>query len=429
MPPILAQIKHVVVVMLENRSCDNLCGWLYASQAPSLFLPAGSSAAFDGLNPRTFNPSNADYFHGNPPISVAAGQGVQSSTVPNPDPQETFDNVTRQIYGPDGFTPAPLNPMQGFVINYATVDGVGDPGQIMQAHLPSQVPVLSQLARDYAICDAWFASVPSQTWPNRAFVHAGTSNGRVNNGEPPDPLQWDVATIFNVLSSLNIGWAVYSDTILTPSLTRTMFPKLWGDESAGNFHGFQAFEDDCGGGTLPRYAFIEPSFLVEPNDAHPPHDVEAAEQFLARIWNAVSASPCWNETLLIITFDEHGGCHDHVFPPTGAIPPDAASSAGDEDFGFDRFGVRVPTILASPYIQAGTVFRSPTTVPYDHHVHSRHAARLVEYSRFRNAVQQTDQRRTDPRAGADPDRGAHRRAHSVCAQYDDHAGVGRRGAE
>ncbi len=365
MASILGQIKHLVVVMLENRSLDNLCGWLYSSQAPNLFLPGDSPAAFDGLTTAMFNPSNADYFAGKPAVPVFAAQGASSATAPDPDPQETFDDVTRQIYGPDGWSSAPPHPMQGFVLDYATVSGVGDPGRIMQAHLPSQVPVLSQLALGFAISDAWFAPVPSQTWPNRAFAHTGTSNGRVNNGEPPDPLQWDVPTIFNVLSSQNVEWAVYSDTLITPSLTRTMFPALWGEEAGDHFHGFGAFEQDCAGGTLPHYSFLEPSFLVEPNDAHPPHDVGAAEQLLLRIWNAVSTSPAWNETLLIITFDEHGGCHDHVLPP-GAVPPDAAGTPGDEGFGFDRFGVRVPTILVSPYIQAGTVFRSPTSVAFDH---------------------------------------------------------------
>jgi phospholipase C len=367
MPAILGQIEHIVVVMLENRSLDNVCGWLYSSGTPpSLFLPAGSRAAFDGLDASIFNPSNSDYFRGAAPIRVPVVHGTTRSTVPDPDPEETFSNVTWQIYGPDGVSPNPAHPMQGFVLNYALAAGATDEAQIMQAYTPDQLPVLTQLARSFAVSDAWFASVPSQTWPNRAFAHAGTSNGRVNNGEPPDPLEWDVPTIFSVLTRNTISWSVYSDTILTPSLTRTMFPKLWDGHLSAQFRGFQDFEDACASDALPAYSFIEPSFLVDPNDAHPPHDVEAAEQFLYRIWNAVSRSPGWKETLLLITFDEHGGCPDHVLPPTGAQSPDPASSPGDDGFRFDRFGVRVPTILVSPYIRAGTVFRSNTAVPYDH---------------------------------------------------------------
>ncbi len=102
---------------------------------------------------------------------------------------------------------------------------------------------------------------------------------------------------------------------------------------------------------------------------HPPHDVAAGDAFLYAIWEAVSRSPAWASTLLIITFDEHGGCYDHVLPPLGAVSPDTASNPGDEGFRFDRFGVRVPTILVSPFIEPGTVFRASATdsgTPHDH---------------------------------------------------------------
>src|SRR5208337_3914318 len=231
---------------------DNMCGWLYSgSTQPSLFLPAGSRASFDGLTADMFNPSNLDFFDGKPPVAVYVAQGVASSTVPNPDPHETFVNVTQQLYGPKGDVSSTNYAMQGFVVNYASVDGVTSPNQIMQAHIPIEIPVISQLAQSFAISDAWFASVPSQTWPNRAFVHAGTSNGHVDNGSTPDPLQWNVPTIFNVLTRQHVSWAVYSDTIITPSLTRTMFPTLWDAHLSGNFHGFQDFEDACGVNALP----------------------------------------------------------------------------------------------------------------------------------------------------------------------------------
>ena len=126
-----------------------------------------------------------------------------------------------------------------------------DPTQIMQCRGPAELPVLSTLARSYAVSDAWFASVPSQTWPNRAFAHAGTSNGRVDNGNPPDPLDWNVPTIFNVLESIGAAWCVYSDTALTPSLTRTMFPKLWDPRLDARFRGFDGFIEDCAHGALP----------------------------------------------------------------------------------------------------------------------------------------------------------------------------------
>jgi phospholipase C len=255
--------------------------------------------------------------------------------------------------------------MQGFVVNYAQT-GAAEAAQIMQCHSPGQVPVLAMLARSYAVSDAWFASVPSQTWPNRAFAQAGTSNGHVDNGNPPDPLQWNVRTIFNVLDDVKASWAVYRGNLLVPSLTRTMFPQLWPVSFDDHFHVFDQFVADCAHGSLPQYAFVEPSFLIDPNDEHPPHDVNAGEAFLHAVWNAVSTSPDFAKTLLLITYDEHGGCYDHVLPPFGATPPDKASTPGDQGFGFDRFGVRVPAVVVSPWIAAGTVFRSDKPVPYDH---------------------------------------------------------------
>ena len=222
----------------------------------------------------------------------------------------------------------------------------------MEAYLPVQVPVISALAQNYAISDAWFCSVPSQTLPNRSFVHAGTSNGNVDNGDPANPFEWNVPSIFNVLNSIGVSWTVYSDAILTPSLTRTFFPKLWDPFLDDHFKGFGAFQAACANNSLPQYSFIEPMFLLDPNDQHPPHDVSKGEQFLYQIWQAVSESPGWNNILLIITYDEHGGCYDHVLPPMGAAPPDAASAPGKAGFSFDRFGVRVPTILVSPFISS-----------------------------------------------------------------------------
>ncbi len=366
MPQILAGIDHLIVVMLENRSLDSMLGTLHADGSrPSVVLPAGSSPLFDGLAPGLANPSNAGYFTGAPPESVAVAAAVKSSTVPNPDPEETFSNVSYQLFGPGAPSPNPRWPMQGFLINYQQT-GSSNAAQIMQCHATGQVPILVSLARSYAVSDAWFSSVPSQTWANRAFVHAGTSNGHVDNGTVPDPLLWDVTTIFNLLTRLGKSWAVYHDTEVVPALARTQFPQLWPPSLDGNFKPFEDFVDDCANDRLPQYAFLEPSFLIDPNDDHPPHDVNAGEAFLYDTWTALSTSPAFAKSLLVITFDEHGGCYDHVLPPFGATPPDRASTPGDQGFGFDRFGVRVPTVVVSPWIAAGTVFRSDQPVPYDH---------------------------------------------------------------
>lgn len=367
MPKILPQIQNIVVVMFENRSLDNLCGWLYSdpSNQPSLYLPANNPAAYNGLNKNLWNPSNASYFQGQPPNKVPIQQGAANYQIPDPDPEEEFDHVTYQLYGPQGAAPNPNWPMQGFIVDYEN-RGSSDPNQIMQTYTPNQLPVLSALAQSYAISDSWFCSVPTQTLANRAFVHSGTSNGILDNGVIPDPFDFDGPTIFNVLSKMSVGWTVYSDALVVPSLTRTYAPWLWDDSFDDHFQGFDAFQNACANNSLPQYSFVEPRFLLDPNDQHPPHDVGAGDQFLYQIWQAVSESPAWNHILLVIMYDEHGGCYDHVLPPTGAVTPDIRSDPGKEGFRFDRFGVRVPMVVVSPYVQAGTVFRSDTSVPYDH---------------------------------------------------------------
>lgn len=370
---ILPQIKHIIVLMLENRSFDNMCGWLYkqgTALQPSQFLPPSSPQQFNGLKSSYFNPVSEDYFSGKSNETYPVFDQANATNMPDPDPEEGFDDVNIQLFGPEAKNPNPNPkfPNLGFVIDYEkaiTASGIPNiPVQIMEPFSPAQVPVISALATNYAVSDAWFCSVPSDTWPNRSFFHAGTSNGHVVNGTVPDPLQWNVRNIFNVLEEIGASWRVYHDTVIVPSLTWLMFPNLW--PHLDHFSGFDAFQQDCASGNLPQYSFLEPSFLIDPNDEHPPHDVVAGEQFLYKIWQALSGSPAWPESLLMITYDEHGGTYDHVFPPFGATTPDSKSNPGEEGFTFNRFGVRVPTVLISPWIQAGTVFRSPTATPYDH---------------------------------------------------------------
>ena len=332
------------------------------------FHPARQRPSYDGLNAGLWNPSNSTYFQGQSPEKVFVVEGASSTTVPNPDPEEAFDHITFQLYGPQGPAPDPRWPMQGFLVDYESA-GASSPDQLMQCYTPAQVPVMSALARNFAISDLWFCSTPNQTLPNRCFVHAGTANGNVNNREIPNPFDWDVPSIFNVLESMGASWTVFSHTVVTPSLTRAVFPKLWDPFLDEHSQGFAAFQYACSNGSLSSYSFIEPSFLDDTNDEHPPHDVTAGEEFLLAIWQAVSQPPKWSKILLVITYDEHGGCYDHVLPPTNAVTPDQASNAGAEGFRFDRFGVRVPTILVSPCIEPGTVFRagvSDSGTPYDH---------------------------------------------------------------
>jgi phospholipase C len=370
----LARIQHIVVVMLENRSFDNMLGFLYADKGnvPPLNLPALDPASFDGLLPPTnsdvfWNPSNTDFFStaGTAADRVFASSGTTGTapfTVPNPDPNELFSNFNFQIFGTQ--TPAENQQptMLGFLVDYliATGNDLNAAQRIMQSYSPSQVPVLSRLATSYAVCDRWFGSVPAQTWPNRGFVHTGTARGQVSNASP---FAYNTETIYEVLQKTGNSWGIYKDAVL-PSLTKLQYPRL--GLFPFHFHQFAQFQVDARNGTLPSYSYVEPSFAIEPNDQHSPHNVTDGERFLAEVWAAVSTGAHWAQTLLVITYDEHGGCYDHVPPPWGAVIPDAASNPGAQGFRFNRFGVRVPAVVISPLIEAGTVFRSPTGVPFDH---------------------------------------------------------------
>jgi phospholipase C len=376
-------IEHVVVVVMENRSFDNLLGYLYekeGNKAPHV-IPKDTSSNYEGLVEGKYCNTSSE----TDPQTICASQPTTTGPcqskkgpcqsnpfmVPDPDPGESFDNMTFQIYGKsDGGCDMGTGNMSGFLQDYATVAGATNAWQIMQNYSTEQVKVISQLAKSFAVSDHWYASAPCQTWPNRGFVHTGSSDGYINNDIY---LPYDITTIFNVMEDQGISWGVYADILIAlTSLTYIQFlPKLLFHPE--HFHIFSTFESLCSGKDdkkLPTYSFVEPRFLsLEvglPNDYHPPHNVCRGEQFLAKVYNAVKNSPYRDKILLVITFDEHGGCYDHIAPPTGAVAPIPGSISRDGTFNYCRFGVRIPTILVSSYIQPGTVFRSNKDTPYDH---------------------------------------------------------------
>jgi phospholipase C len=170
-----------------------------------------------------------------------------------------------------------------------------------------------------------------------------------------------VPSIFGLMTKSNLSWKIYGYT--SSPLTRLDFPDTVSAPPT-NFGEFKNFQADAAAGTLAAYSFLEPSWGSTGNSQHPNYDVALGEQLIQQVYEALRGGPAWNQTLLIITYDEHGGCYDHVAPPSGAVPPD--STAGEYGFDFTRFGVRVPAVLVSPLIEAGTVFRPPGDMPLDH---------------------------------------------------------------
>lgn len=345
----LKQIDHVVVLMLENRSFDCMLGQLYPS-----------TPGFDGL---TGNESNLDA-DGNA-ICVWNSPGTDPATmsIPTPDPGELWVDINTQLFGSSAVaTPAPAPTMSGFAKNYMAQPNKGaaqnDPKNAMHYFTPEQVPVISKLARQFAVCDRWFASAPCQTWPNRFFVHTGTAAGYENNS--PAHFPYTMETIYNQFELTGtVDWKIYFHDI---AQSKTL-AKLW--LLADHFHFYEAFQRDAAQGTLPAYSFIEPRYFSDwsmPNDQHPPHVVTLGEQLTADVYNTLRNGKAWTKTLLVIIYDEHGGCYDHVAPPA-AVPPSKIASA---PFNFDRYGVRVPAVIVSPYIRQSTVLRAPGAIPYDH---------------------------------------------------------------
>ena len=351
-------IKHVVVVMLENRSFDCMLGMLY---------PSGDR--FDGL---TGTESNVWHKSdgSQQTIQVWKDPALTAKTVciPAPDPGEQFVDIHMQIHGlaADG-TPNTSGPtMGGFVDNYMRqppTTPATDPYSVMHYFTPDQVPVISTLARAFGVSDRWHASAPCQTWPNRFFAHTGTANGYVNNSPTHFPYEMD--TVFNRLSDANQEWRIYfHDMPQTATLS-----KIWGDMFTSHFLDFDTdFVQAAAAGTLPAYSFIEPRYFTDlsglkiPNDEHPPHNVAYGEQLIAAVYNAVHSGPGWKQTLLVVTYDEHGGCYDHVVPPP-ATPPDTKTPDG---FDFGYFGVRVPAVIISPYVPPKSIIRPAGLTPFDH---------------------------------------------------------------
>ncbi|RKP46446.1 alkaline phosphatase family protein [Trinickia fusca] len=350
----LSQIKHIVQLMLENRSFDQMLGFLYDGNRKT---PSG--APFEGL---TGDESNPDDSGRNVAMSKITAGMANAYFKPGADPGEGFYNTNMQLFSTMHPAAGTKPSNRGFVLNFKSAidydiahhysDSL--PGtqsaDIMQMYTPDMLPVMSALARGYAVCDQWFASVPTQTVPNRAFAAAATSQGRLDNHVK----SFTCPSIYGRLADNGIDWAIFGYN--RAPLTRTDFPDtLHADES--HFGLFPDFQRRAASGELPAYTFLEPDFSANGNSQHPNYDVAKGEQLIYQVYRTLRSSPAWNDTLLIITYDEHGGNYDHVAPPATATPPD--NSIGEFDnFDFARFGVRVPSLLISPRIEAGTVYRA-----------------------------------------------------------------------
>ena len=242
-------------------------------------------------------------------------------------------------------------PMSGFADN---AKGWSGGINMMSGYNLSLIPVSSTLASEFGICDNCFSSVPGPTVPNRLFLQAGTAAG-VLSWDANDIIKgWNLRSIFNILSEHGISWGVYfHDAPSAIELTQIRKPR-W----LRRFHPIGQFRRHAAAGRLPRYCFIEPRYFdypFFPGSDNSFHDVRYGEQLVKYLYEALRNSRHWERSLFIVTYDEHGGFHDHVPTPLHAPSPD--NITGTTEFGpfkFDRLGVRIPVYVISPWLEPGT---------------------------------------------------------------------------
>jgi phospholipase C len=390
----------VVVLCLENRSFDHMLGFL--PHPDSTFEGLLGPGVFGNLTPegqlvkatptaKPVLPFGPNHSHDAVMQQLAVRRGVPTNQGFITSYELTASGRSPSVHG--GVLGALLGPLLAGRRSRSTAPGRGP--LIMRCQDPARVPVLSTLALQFAVCDHWFSSVPGETWPNRNFLHAATSDGETNIEIRPyyDP------TIFELLEAHGHEWRVYHDD--TPQAWA--FPHLWDTpDRHAKWFCIDEFADHVNAGQLAAYTFIEPNHRPPvhtldriaavggrtgvSNSQHPENnlvdddaydrwddagdsDFRRAEQLIANIYQVLRANPdLFARTVLLITYDEHGGFYDHV-PPTVPVPaPSPVEHAtwatrlrrwlwrtNATAFDFRSLGVRVPAVVVSPLIEAGTV--------------------------------------------------------------------------
>jgi phospholipase C len=381
MPAGLDNLKHIVVLMMENRSFDHMLGALRA-QDPRI----------DGL---TGNESNPDPTGA--PVKVQPLAEFQGQL--DPDPDHHFPGVDLQLFGGAQGSGRVAN-MSGFVKSYyQQQQNLAQSQKIMYYFTPEKLPVLTKLARQFALFNGWFSSIPGPTVCNRAFAHYGTSFGRVGM----DIFYWKAPPLSiyeRLLRAKRTAKIYYYDG---PSSTIEIVNLLKNQSQI--FATSDQFLADCQSGNLPDYSFVEPNYNDHDDDGgetiasdqHPDHNVQAGEIFISQVYNAIfDNADLWKSTALLITYDEHGGIYDHIVPP--ACKPDGFVASGTDTgtgfpFAFDRLGIRVPAVLVSPWVVRGTVVPGPYQPD----------GRTFEHASIPATVTQFILRGTDPRTLPDQD--------------------------
>jgi len=413
-------IEHVFVLMLENRAFDHMLGFaglkgtdpitgqatkavdlinitlrdvaralhLTSARAMAKRLRLGAPISLRELIQCIR--SNVDW-NGNRVLARTPADFKITSTNEDLvfDPGHEFLNVLMQLCGTGTSYPEPgtrkypsIN-NSGFIASYAAgplpssgPDGSPVPTKIMNCFAPEQVPVLVALAREFAVCDHWFSSMPGPTWPNRLFIHAASSAGLDDSPSGVDVVSaglidgfdFNNGTLYDHLSSRGLAFTIFEGD---------EFPQSRGiagidEDHFVDFDEFSARVSDSS--FASAYTFIEPNYgndlPLSPEDftcgnsQHPLDDITRGEKLVKTVYEAIRTSPHWEKSLLLVTYDEHGGFFDHLPPPTTVNPGDGIPDQDNNhhNFDFTQLGVRVPAVVVSPLIPRGTIDHTV----YDH---------------------------------------------------------------
>ena len=375
----LDQIDHIVVLMMENRSYDQMLGYLTLS---------GRRPELDGLRPGM---ANVYHDHDNrfpqyDGVSFPVHELLTTKMKKSQDPPHGGSSIDGQL----------LNDNGGFVQVYMDERGGPPevtPADVMGYHTERHLPVYDHLSEKFLICDRWFSSVCGSTFPNRLYSVAGRAAGSRDNISPPIYNLKSFVRHLDEVKGVSWSWFVHDVAPIVWAVDRdypllhTLDHVAWFDGHARPPYLGQRFVQRAAAGKLPNVSWIDPSFadfhtsvfsIFSPpsNDDHPPSDVIDGQALVLKVYDALASSPQWDKTMLVITYDEHGGFYDHVPPPEN--PPD------DNPKVFNRYGVRVPAIVVSPLVERRT--------------HSTHAVRS-------HLADQDDPAALLPQGGNDPRHG------------------------
>ncbi|HEY3804413.1 MAG TPA: alkaline phosphatase family protein [Kofleriaceae bacterium] len=324
-------LDHLILVMQENRTFDH-----YFS---SLTVPGQDvdGAAADATNPDPLNPGQTlSRFH--------------QTTYCFDDPAESWDEVHREVDG---------GAMDAFTTVNAEDDSEGDPSgaRTLGYFDETDVPYYYALARAWAISDRHFASVQANTWTNRLYYMAATSFGVISNDFPPNQTDSSgklTPNLFTRMNDAHVSWTFYVQDVPTLAILYATLQK-----NSTHIQRYEQFFADAAAGTLPQVTFVEGTDMMggASPDEDPPADMQFGQQMVSQIVTAVTTSPLWPHSALVISYDEQGGFYDHVPPQPACVPDDIppALSPGDVDAAFDQTGLRVPLIVVSPYAKRGYV--------------------------------------------------------------------------